>query len=47
VSIDWGIINKQALPNQNNVFALFLDLNTGLVFIFPWLPWRGTMYIVP
>ncbi len=30
VSIDWGIINKQAIPNQNNVFALFLDLNTGL-----------------
>jgi hypothetical protein len=26
VSIDWGIINKQAIPNQNNVFALFLDL---------------------
>jgi hypothetical protein len=31
VSIDWGIINKQAIPNQNNVFALFLDLNTGLI----------------
>jgi hypothetical protein len=40
VSIDWGIINKQALPNQNNVFALFLDLNTGLVFVFP-SPSRG------
>jgi transposase InsO family protein len=40
VSIDWGIINKQAIPNQNNVFALFLDLNTGLVFVFP-SPSRG------
>jgi hypothetical protein len=26
VSIDWGITNKQAIINQNNVFALFLDL---------------------
>ncbi len=40
VSIDWRIINKQAIPNQNNIFALFLDMNTGLVFVFP-SPSRG------
>jgi hypothetical protein len=28
------------LPNQSNVFVLFLDLNTGLVFVFP-SPSRG------
>ncbi len=33
-------INKQTIPNQNNVFALLLDLNTGLVFVFP-SPSRG------
>jgi hypothetical protein len=26
--------NEEAIPNQNNVFALFLDLNTGLIFVF-------------
>jgi hypothetical protein len=35
VSIDWGIINKKSLSDQNNVFALFLDMNTGLTFVFP------------
>jgi hypothetical protein len=32
VSVDWGIVNKKAKPNVKNVFALFLDTNTGNVF---------------
>jgi hypothetical protein len=35
VSIDWGIINKKTQSGKNNVFALFLDINTGITFIFP------------
>jgi hypothetical protein len=36
VSVDWGrIINQKAIAGQNNVFALYLDLNTGLVFAYP------------
>jgi hypothetical protein len=35
VSVDWGIINKKAIAGQNNVFALYLDLNTGVVFAYP------------
>jgi hypothetical protein len=34
VSLDWGIINKKAKANVKNVFALFLDTNTGNVFIY-------------
>jgi hypothetical protein len=35
VSIDWGIINKRNQAGNNNVFALFLDINTGITFLFP------------
>jgi hypothetical protein len=35
ISIDWGIINKKAKSNVKNVFALFLDTNTGNVFVYP------------
>jgi hypothetical protein len=35
IATDWGIINKQLLPGKNNVFALFLDLNTGWVAVYP------------
>jgi hypothetical protein len=34
VSLDWGIINKKAKTNEKNVFALFLDTNTGNVFVY-------------
>jgi hypothetical protein len=34
VSLDWGIINKKAKSNVKNVFALFLDTNTGNVFVY-------------
>ena len=35
VSMDWGIINKQYIKDKKNVFALYLDNNTGLVFGYP------------
>jgi hypothetical protein len=35
IALDWAIINKKALPKTNNVFAVYLDTNTGLVFTFP------------
>ncbi len=35
MSVDWGIINKRAISGKNNVFALYLDMNTGLVFAYP------------
>ena len=35
VSVDWGIVNKRNKTGVPNVFALFLDVNTGLVFVFP------------
>jgi hypothetical protein len=35
VSIDWGILDKKSIAGENNVFALYLDLNTGLVFAYP------------
>jgi transposase InsO family protein len=35
VSLDWGIIHKRYLKDKNNVFALYLDNNTGLVFGYP------------
>ncbi len=35
VSVDWGIINKRNKAGSLNVFALFLDVNTGLVFVYP------------
>ncbi len=41
ISTDWGIINKQSEKGQNNVFALFLDLNTGWTAVYP-SPSRGT-----
>ncbi len=34
VSLDWVIINKKAKANEKNVFALFLDTNTGNVFVY-------------
>jgi hypothetical protein len=40
VSVDWGIINKRAISGKNNVFALYLDMDTGLVFAYP-APSRG------
>jgi hypothetical protein len=33
VSVDWAIINKENLPDVFNVFALFYDVNIGLVHI--------------
>jgi hypothetical protein len=35
VSLDWGIVNKQYLKDKNNVFALYLDNHTGIVFGYP------------
>ncbi len=35
VSVDWGIITKRNKAGSMNVFALFLDVNTGLVFVYP------------
>jgi hypothetical protein len=35
IALDWGIINKTAKSKTNNVFALYLDTNTGLVFAYP------------
>jgi hypothetical protein len=40
VAVDWAIINKRLLPNKNNVFVVYLDVNTGLVFTYP-APSRG------
>ncbi len=35
VALDWGIVNKKNQPKTNNVFAIYLDTNTGFVFGFP------------
>ena len=35
VAVDWAIINKRSIPNKNNVFAVYVDTNTGLVFTYP------------
>jgi hypothetical protein len=35
ISTDWGIINKNTQAGQNNVFALFLDLQTGWTSAYP------------
>jgi transposase InsO family protein len=35
ISVDWGIVNKRNKAGLFNVFALFLDVHTGLVFVFP------------
>jgi hypothetical protein len=35
VSLDWGIINKKNQANVKNVFAIYLDNHTGLVFFIP------------
>ncbi len=40
MAVDWGIINKTSISGKNNAFALYLDLNTGLVFTYP-APSRG------
>ena len=34
IATDWGIINKQLIQGKNNVFALFLDLNTGWLAVY-------------
>jgi hypothetical protein len=33
VSLDWAIINKENLPGEFNVFAVFYDMNIGLVHV--------------
>jgi hypothetical protein len=40
IATDWGIINKQLIQGKNNVFALFPDLNTGWLAVYP-QPNRG------
>jgi hypothetical protein len=35
ISTDWGIISKTLKPGQNTVFALYLDLNTGWIAVYP------------
>jgi hypothetical protein len=40
ISTDWGIINKISQAGKNNVFALYLDLNTGWTAVYP-RPNRG------
>ena len=40
VSVDWAIINKENLPDVFNVFALFYDVNIGLVHV-EFQPTRG------
>ena len=35
VSVDWGIVNKKNKTNVNNIFAIYLDNHTGLVFVYP------------
>jgi hypothetical protein len=35
ISLDWGIINKKYIKDTKNVFAIFLDNNTGNVFTYP------------
>ncbi len=35
ISVDCGIVNKRNKTGLFNVFALFLDVHTGLVFVFP------------
>jgi hypothetical protein len=35
VSLDWAIINKNNKPKVNNLFAIYLDNSTGLVFQYP------------
>jgi transposase InsO family protein len=33
VSVDWAIINKENLPGEYNVFAVFYDMHIGLVHV--------------
>jgi hypothetical protein len=33
IAFDWAIVNKQYLPNKNNVFGVFYDTNIGLIHI--------------
>ena len=35
ISTDWGIINKARKVGTNNVFALYLDLQTGWTAVYP------------
>jgi hypothetical protein len=35
ISTDWGIIPKTNQQGKNNVFALYLDLNTGWLAVYP------------
>jgi hypothetical protein len=35
ISTDWGIIYKTNQQGKNNVFALYLDLNTGWLAVYP------------
>jgi hypothetical protein len=35
ISTDWSIIHKTTQAGQNNVFALFLDLQTGWTAAYP------------
>ncbi len=40
ISTDWGIINRTSKVGLNNVFALYLDLQTGWTAVYP-CPSRG------
>jgi hypothetical protein len=31
VAVDWAIVNKTAIPGEPNVFAVFQDVNVGIV----------------
>jgi transposase InsO family protein len=33
VSLDWAMINKENIPGEFNVFAVFYDMNIGLVHV--------------
>jgi hypothetical protein len=35
VSTDWDIINKTSQQGRNNVFALYLDVHTGWLAVYP------------
>jgi hypothetical protein len=35
VSTEWGVINKTNRVGTNNVFALYLDLQTGWTAVYP------------
>ena len=33
VAVDWAIVNKTAVPGEDNVFAEFEDTNIGIVHV--------------